>query len=340
MLGLRKRRLAHKLYRTPMGARKRIVGWVIVAGAAAAAVASVVPMQPTSPDPTPASKPEARADPGSADGRFAALPSREAIGKPRGEFFGSRSWAPAAPPRESVPSVAAPAAPVAPPMPYRVAGQVVHDGKAQVVLARDDRVFTVREGDTLDGGYRVASIKADGGVMLVYTPLGVEQHLPVASALALDAPRGSPSVAQTLPPQQAAAGGGPRPAQLRWEGPERVQAGNPFDVALKLTSAQPVRSSPLQLSYDANLLEAVAVRAGGFFADGNFTYRVNPGGSIFVGASGAGAVATDAEFLIVTFRPIRPGAIAELKLSSLVLQGAAGRIVHEPPAAFRTAIVQ
>jgi hypothetical protein len=141
-------------------------------------------------------------------------------------------------------------------------------------------------------------------------------------------------------PEQSSAAGASRPAQLRWEGPERVQAGSNFNVALKLTSDQPVRASPLQLSFDAKLLEAVAVRPGGFFSDGSFTYRVNPGGSIFVGASGTGGVATDAEFLIVTFRPIRSGA-AELKLSSVVLQGAAGRaIAHEPPAAFRTAIIQ
>jgi len=44
--------------------------------------------------------------------------------------------------------------------------------------------------------------------------------------------------------------------------------------------------------------------------------------------------------MVVTFRPIRSGD-AELRLSSLALQGAAGRaIAHEPPAAFRTAIVQ
>jgi hypothetical protein len=52
-------------------------------------------------------------------------------------------------------------------------------------------------------------------------------------------------------------------------------------------------------------------------------------------------VPADAELLVVTFRPIRPGATAELTLSSLVLQGASGRtIAHDRPAAFRTAIVQ
>jgi hypothetical protein len=129
--------------------------------------------------------------------------------------------------------------------------------------------------------------------------------------------------------------------QLRWVGPEQVQAGSNFNVALKITSHQPVRGSPLQLSYDAKLLEPVAVRAGDFFADGSFTYRVNPGGSIFVGAFGNGAVAADAEFLVVTFKPIRSGATAELTLSSMVLQGTAGRaLLHEPLGAFRTSITQ
>jgi hypothetical protein len=120
-----------------------------------------------------------------------------------------------------------------------------------------------------------------------------------------------------------------------------VRAGATFDVALKVTSAHPVRASPLQLGFDAKLLEPIDVRAGGFFADGMFSYRVNRAGSIFVGASGKGAVATDAEIVVVTFRPIRPGATAELTVSSLLLQGAAGRaIAHDRPAAFRTTIVQ
>jgi hypothetical protein len=300
--------------------KKRILGLLVVAGAGVVTAGLLLPER-TQPDPAQPAKTEARSS--SSDGRLAALPSRDAIGKPRGELFGFRSWAPSRPATRAA-QVAAPAA-APPPMPYRIAGQVVHDGTARVVLARDDRVLTVREGEMLDDDYRVESIRADG-VTLVYVPLGVREQLPVTAAMTLDTP------------QVAAAES--RPAQLRWEGPERVQAGSNFNVALKLTSDQPVRASPLQLSYDAKLLEAVAVRPGGFFSDGRFTYRVNPGGSIFVGASGTGGAAADAEFLIVTFRPIRSGA-AELKLSSVVLQGAAGRaIAHEPPAAFRTAIIQ
>jgi hypothetical protein len=149
-----------------------------------------------------------------------------------------------------------------------------------------------------------------------------------------------------VPPTAAAgrgakqvAGGEGRPAQLRWEGPSRVTAGSEFEVALKITADKLVRGSPLQLSYDAKMLEPVAVRAGEFFAEGSFTYRVNPSGSITVGAFGKGDVPDDAEFVVVTFKPIRAGA-AELKLSSLVLQGAGGAVVHEPIAAFRTSITQ
>ncbi len=256
---------------------------------------------------------------------LAQLPAREAIGKRRGELFPAQSWAP--PPPKRAPALkVAPPAPTAPPMPYRVAGRVVHDGVAHVVLAKGDRVLTVREGDTLDDGYRVQSIGSQG-VTLVYLPLGVPQTLHAAVALQ-----------DVAAPVVAAADS--RPARLRLEGPARIRAGDPFSVALKVTSDQAVRSAPLQLSFDAKLVEPVEVRRGGFFADGIFSFRINPSGSIFIGAAGSGAIPADAEFFVVTFKTVRPGA-AELKLSSVLLQGAAGRaIAHDQPAAFRTAIVQ
>lgn len=278
--------------------------------------------------------------------RFAALPSRQAIGKARGEPFGARSWTPPAPTRPQI--VQAPPKPAAPPLPFRIAGQVTYDGGMQVVLARDDRVFTVREGETLDNLYRIESITPDA-VTFVYLPLDERQQLavgglrlemtaPTAVARANGTSNAATSNAAT-PPSPAAAGN-TRPAQLRWEGPKQVKAGNDFEVTLKLTSAQPVRALPLQLDYDAKLLEPVAVRPGELFAEGRFTYRVNPNGSIFVGASAGNAAPTDADFVVVTFRPLRLGN-AELRLSVVALQGAAGRaIAHESPAAFRTAIVQ
>jgi hypothetical protein len=311
--------------------KKRLVFWLITAGGVAAA-AVFAPREPT-PAPKAAGPTATRSAEPAGSSRFAELPGREAIGRPRGEAFVSRSWT-APPPKASpaIPVVIAPA--VAPAMPYRVAGQVMHGEVAQVVLAKGDQVLTVHEGDSLEGGYRVESIAADR-VVLLYEPLGTRDSLPVLSTLPVDAQQPAPATISAPPTAQ------PRAAQLRWEGPKQVRSGETFDVRLKVTSAQPVRASPLQLSFDAKLLQPINVRAGGFFADGMFSYRVNPGGSIFIGASGKGAVASDAEFLVVTFKTIGDAATAELKLSSLILQGAAGSaIVHDHPGAFRTAIVR
>ncbi len=309
-----------------------LIGVAVVAGAVALLYAQGqrLPAAATSASPAPSTQ----AAP--VEERFAALPSRQAIGKSRGEPFGARSWTP--PAAKGPKLVVAPPKPVAPPLPYRIAGQVTHDGVMQVVLARDDRVFTVREGETLDNVYRVESITPDA-VTFVYLPLDEHQQLAVGGLrLEMATPAAVARVNGTAPARAAA--GDTRPARLRWEGPKQVKTGNDFEVTLKLTSAQPVRALPLQLDYDAKLLEPVAVRPGELFAEGRFTYRVNPNGSIFVGASAGTAAPTDADFVVVTFRPLRSGN-AELRLSAVALQGAAGRaIAHESPAAFRTAIVQ
>ena len=319
-----------------MGRKNKVLAWTLAAAAAAAGAwffADNPAPRVSDPQPVAAAP---KNEPRSGDGAL-SLPSRDGLSGPRGELFGSNAPVRAAPKHKAqVEAAAPPPAPVAPPMPYRVAGQVVHDGPPRVVLARDDRVFFVREGDMLEGGYRVESIKSDA-VTLVYTPLDERQTLAVASALQV--PVVPPTASAGRGVKQVAAAGG-RPAQLRWEGPANVTAGNDFEVALKITSDKLVRGSPLQLSYDAKVLEPVAVRAGEFFAEGSFTYRVNPSGSITVGAFGKGDVPDDAEFVVVTFKPIRAGGTTELKLSSLVLQGAAGAVVHEPLAAFRTSITQ
>ena len=315
--------------------RKKVILGSLIAGGAAAAAGVLLQPQPVAPGAQPSKAPSQAQPRVVAEERFAALPRREAMGRPAGEPFG----APAPAPRSVASVRPVVAAPVAPPMPYRVAGQMLQDGATLVVLAKGDRVLTVREGETLEDGYRVESIKA-GGVTLVYVPMDLRETLPNNSLLAFPAPAAKPALAAAPPSESnVAQPGAERPAQLRWEGPEKVRAGNNFSVALKVTSDQPVRSSPLQVSYDAALLEPVGVRPGGFFAGGSFSYRIVPGGSIMIGALGSGEVAADAEFLVVTFRPIRAGATADVNLSSVLLQGAAGRaIVHAQPAAFRTAI--
>lgn len=306
--------------------KKKVLAWLAFGAAALAAAGWFLPEQPTerAEQPVMAGSSSRVA----AESRFSALPAREPIGRPRGTLFEAREAPrPAAPVASAEPSPP----PTAPPVPYRVAGRVVQDGGVQVLLARGDALITVREGDTLESEYRVDSIRPDK-VTLVYLPLDVRQDLPVVSAL--------PGPVAPAPAQQTAAAP-PERAQLRWQGPERVRAGDRFEVTLKVTSPEALRAAPLQLTYDASVLEAVEVRAGRFFDGGSFSYRINPGGSIFVGASGKGIPAADAELFVVSFKPIKPAAAAELRLSALMLQGAAGRaIAHEQPAAFRTTIVQ
>jgi hypothetical protein len=315
-----------------VGLKNKFLGWALAAASAAGAWFFAESPSPPAGDSQVAAVPATPKAEARSEGAL-SLPPRDGLSGQRGDLFGSNAPRVRPAPKAKPVAEAPPPAPVAPPMPYRVAGQVVFDGPPRVVLARDDRVFFVREGDMLEGGYRVESIKSDT-VTLVYTPLEERQTLAVASALQV--PVVPPMASRGAKPVTAGEG---RPAQLRWEGPSRVTAGSEFEVALKITADKLVRGSPLQLSYDAKLLEPVAVRAGGFFAEGSFTYRVNPSGSITVGAFGKGDVPDDAEFVVVTFKPIRAGA-AELKLSSLVLQGAGGALVHEPLAAFRTAITQ
>jgi hypothetical protein len=253
------------------------------------------------------------------------LPERDSIGKPSGALFSRQGPADAAPMREQVA-----VKPMAPPMPYRVAGQLVQDGALHTVLARGDAILTVREGDTLDGGYRVEAIHADR-VTLVYLPLDMRQDIAAGGTVMLDAQGVAAAPAVGSAPGTA--------ARLRWDGPARVDAGASFDVALKFTSAEPVRAAPLQLTFDPEVLEPIAVRAGGFFSDGLFSYRVYPSGSIVIGASGKGAVPSDAEFVVVRFKPLRPAATAELKVTMVSLQSPAGQaIAHEQPRAFRTVV--
>ena len=288
--------------------RGKLLVALLIAGAAAVA-ASWWPATPTisiSPDaPQTAKTPETG---------FSAWPPRATIGEPRGQLF-APSPAPAPPTAAAPPK---PAQAVAPPMPYRVAGSVVRKGVSKLLLARGDVVLEADEGDTLEGGYRVESIGA-AEITLLYLPLGVRERLPVGAA----AP-------------------GSRRAKLRWEGPERVKAGTPFTVALRVTSEEPLHASPLQVNFDAELLEPVSVRPGKLFSEG-FAYRISPEGSIVVGASGrgrdAGHVAADAELVVFVFKPIRPAPATELKLTSLLLQGAVGKpVAVEQLGAYRASI--
>jgi hypothetical protein len=252
-------------------------------------------------------------------------------------------------------------------MPYRFAGTLVQEGKLQVLLANGDTVIPVQQGETIDGGYRVELIGEDQ-ITLIYLPLGKKQIIPFFSLLlpagaVAQAPTAAAQVASQINSAVATSGpaGGVTPgapaqttvvtadpgrenklAQLLWDGPNEVKLGTHFSVALRVTSSQPVRALPMQIRVDPALLETVAVKPGRFFSEGdrNFTYRISPDGSIFVGATSQNPTpAADAEFVVLTFKPLQAAPAAELSIASLNLQGPAGRpIAFGQPEAFRTAI--
>ena len=222
----------------------------------------------------------------------------------------------------------------------------------RVFLVKGERVIEATAGEELEGGYRVESIAADH-VVLVHVPLGRRESLPLGPLLSTEAsqapgraevsaaPSATPVARLSAPTGPASVGPGPaKPAQLRWEGPPKVRAGSTFDVALHISSNQPIRAAPMQLRYEPELLEPVNVRAGRFFGQGSFTYRTNADGSIFVGAAGRGTPpGDDAELVVLTFRSKKAGTTAQLEVSSLALQGAAGStLAHGDLSIFRTAI--
>jgi hypothetical protein len=123
-------------------------------------------------------------------GRF-ALRERAPVGETQGTLFGSRAWQP---PASQI--AAKPAAPAIPPMPYRFAGKLLQDGKLQVFLSKGDATFPVKEGETVDGMYRVETIGEDR-ITLVYLPLKHKETIPVFSLI-------QNGGAQAQPVQQAA----------------------------------------------------------------------------------------------------------------------------------------
>ena len=310
---------------------------LLLIGAVLATVA-LVAYQPA-PDETSKSEPRASAAPASTARGTASeglkVPERRALGKVRGELFG----APPPPPQPVAAAPSAPAVAVAPPVPYRFAGRVRKGAEEEFLLSKGDLIFPVKEGETLDGTYRVVAVRAEG-IELLYLPLGTTERIIVSSVLDVERPAAvaaaSPAPAPSSSPAPVADG---KPAQLRWEGPARVQAGASFSVALRVSSQEPLRATPMQLRYPHGVLEPLEVRPGKFIGKGAFSYRVTEG-SIFVGAlAPSTAPGADAELLVVTFRPLKQGATAELSMTALSLQGVAGRaIAHEQPAAFRAAI--
>jgi hypothetical protein len=122
--------------------------------------------------------------------RWSALPPRETLGPPAGELFSTQTWMSEQPGQAAAGAQAPPqpAAPARPAMPYRIVGKFVQADAALILLAKGDELFSVRQGDSLDDGYRVVAIKPDH-VTLLYVPLGIREELQLSSTFIIDDPR-------------------------------------------------------------------------------------------------------------------------------------------------------
>lgn len=107
---------------------------------------------------------------------------READAGEPGNVFTSKSWyVPPPPPPPPPPVKVVPAPPTAPPLPFTYLGRYVDSEKPVFFLVKGDRVLTVKEGDIIEGNYRVDGI-VDSTLGLTYLPLNIKQTLDIGNA--------------------------------------------------------------------------------------------------------------------------------------------------------------
>lgn len=92
------------------------------------------------------------------------------------DIFPSKSWYVPPPPPKPVP----PPPPAPPPIPFVYLGKMFEDGKALVFLSKQERNLVVREGDVIEGSYRVESILPPV-MTLTYLPLNMKQTFPIGA---------------------------------------------------------------------------------------------------------------------------------------------------------------
>jgi hypothetical protein len=105
---------------------------------------------------------------------------REASAGETGNAFESKSWY-VPPPPPPPPKPLPPPPPTAPPLPFTYLGRYEDLAKPVIFLVRGDRVLLVREGDTIEGNYRVEGIVGTA-LGLTYLPLNIRQSLDIGPA--------------------------------------------------------------------------------------------------------------------------------------------------------------
>lgn len=98
-----------------------------------------------------------------------------------GNVFDATSWYVPPPPAPPAPP-GPPPVPTAPPMPFTYLGRYEDAPTQLVFLVKGERIYTVTEGEVIDGTYRVARV-TKGLVELTYLPLNITQTLSTGETL-------------------------------------------------------------------------------------------------------------------------------------------------------------
>ena len=157
------------------------VGVYILASSPGAPTTVVAAADPGAKGPRAAPLASARGDSGGSP--LTRLAHRVTESKAVDSLFHSQSWYVAPPPPPPAPVVVVkPPPPTAPPLPFSVMGSYAHPGDATVYfLTREDRVFDVHIGDTIDNIYSVDGA-ANGQLLFTFKPLNIQQSLPLGDS--------------------------------------------------------------------------------------------------------------------------------------------------------------
>lgn len=125
---------------------------------------------------------------------------------------------------------------------------------------------------------------------------------------------------------------------LSWEGPDQLRAGEEGIVVLRVSGAQPLRSSTLQLAYDPAVLQISEVSEGDFLSQGNATTTFAPrldeqSGRLYVALSRADSRGATGEggLLSLRVRALAPSETAEpIRLLTFSAVGQGNRLVSAP----------
>ena len=93
------------------------------------------------------------------------------------DIFKRKSWYVPPPPPKPMP----PPPPMAPPLPFSYIGKLIDGEKVTVFLARQDRNYAVKQGEIIDGTYRVEEVKPPM-MTLLYIPLNQKQSMQIGEA--------------------------------------------------------------------------------------------------------------------------------------------------------------